>query len=136
MLGAVASEDCWCYKCKKFYTSCVEAAAQAGLVVVDGLYCSKITLECLKKQHHFTISYSKKLHTLSCSDCRREERDEWKEQLRQEELKRNQDYLKKQQELFEKARKCMEDEERTWNTNTTNTSSSSSSTSSMRSYYV
>jgi hypothetical protein len=31
------------------------------------------------------ISYTKKLQTLSCADCRKEEREEWKEQLKKEE---------------------------------------------------
>jgi hypothetical protein len=45
---------------------------------------------------------------LSCSDCRKEEREEWKEQLKQEEIKKNEYYLRQQQELFEQARREME----------------------------
>ena len=82
-----------------------------------GLYKNKITLLCDKKSHEFTISYSKKLNSLGCAECRKEEREEWKEQLKQQEILRNQEYLKKQQELFIKARQEMEHEE----TNTTNT---------------
>ena len=64
---AATSDDCsWCYKCNKFYQQCEEVAASAGLVVVDGLYSSKINLVCLKRNHTFSISYSKKLQTLSC----------------------------------------------------------------------
>ena len=56
---------------------------------------------CDKKHHTFRISYTKKLHTLSCSDCRREEREEWKEHLKNEEQRRNEQYQRKQKELFE-----------------------------------
>lgn len=79
----------WCYKCRKFYNTCKEVAAQHDIIVVDGLYGSKITLKCDKRHHQFKISYTKKLNTLSCSDCRREEREEWKEKLRLEEQERN-----------------------------------------------
>jgi hypothetical protein len=83
----------WCYKCYNFYQSCVEVATRVGIQVIDGLFSQKITLKCFKKSHGFQISYSKKLNTLSCADCRKEEREEWKEQLKQEELLRNQLYL-------------------------------------------
>jgi hypothetical protein len=89
--------DCceWCYKCKRFFENCKEVAQKVGIVVVEGLYQTKITLLCEKKNHLIKISYSKKLHTLSCSDCRKEEREEWKEQLKQEEARRNEMYQKK-----------------------------------------
>ena len=90
----LASSNDWCYKCKKFYNSCKEVAAKHDIQVVDGLFNSKITLKCQKKAHQFKISYSKKLQTLSCSDCRKEEREEWKEQLKQEEQKKNEFYLR------------------------------------------
>lgn len=77
-------------------------------MVVEGLYNTKITLKCEKKYHQFKISYTKKLNTLTCSDCRKEEREEWKEQLKQEEQRRNEFYQRKQQELFEQARREME----------------------------
>lgn len=77
-------------------------------MVLEGLYDTKISMMCEKKHHVFTISYSKKLHTLSCSECKKEEREEWKEQLRQEEVRRNIEYQQKQKELFEKARIEME----------------------------
>lgn len=35
---AAISDDCWCYKCKKFYETCQEVAAQVGLSVVEGIY--------------------------------------------------------------------------------------------------
>ena len=88
--------DCWCYKCKKFLESCKEVALNSGLQVIEGLFSSKITLRCDKQGHKFKISYSKKLNSLSCSDCRREEREEWKETLRQEEQRRNEVHLLKQ----------------------------------------
>lgn len=103
-----STDDCWCYKCKKFFDTCKEVASANGLRVVEGLYLSKITLSCDRRGHISKISYSKKLNSLSCADCRREEREEWKEQLRQEELRRNEIYTKKQQELFEKAQQEME----------------------------
>ena len=74
-----ATNDDWCYKCRKFFNTCKEVAALNGIMVVEGLYNSKITLKCEKKHHSFKISYTKKLNTLSCSDCRKEEREEWKE---------------------------------------------------------
>jgi hypothetical protein len=43
------------------------------------------------------------LNSLSCADCRKEEREEWKEHLRQEEHQRNEENLRKQRELFEQA---------------------------------
>jgi hypothetical protein len=83
----------WCYKCYNFYQTCIEVATRVGIQVIEGLFSQKITLKCFKKCHSFQISYSKKLNTLSCADCRKEEREEWKEQLKQEELIRNQIYL-------------------------------------------
>lgn len=67
-------------------------ASTVGIIVLDGLFSNKITMMCERKRHTFKISYTKKLHTLSCIDCRREERDEWKEHIKQEELKRNELY--------------------------------------------
>lgn len=107
--GSSATEE-WCYKCRKFFNNCKEVAAEHGIVVVDGLYSTKITLKCEKREHQFKISYTKKLHTLSCSDCRKEEREEWKEQLRQEEQRKNEYYQRQQKELFEQARREMEGE--------------------------
>ena len=101
-------EDEWCYKCKKFFDCTREAASRVGLAVVDGLYQPKIKLLCDKKKHEIRISYTKKLHTLSCGDCRREEREEWKEQLKLEEQQRTEQYQRKQKELFEQARIEME----------------------------
>lgn len=98
----------WCYKCLKFFNTCHEVAALHGISIVDGLYADKITLRCDKRHHLFRISYSKKLQTLSCSDCRREEREEWKEQLKQEEQRKNEFYLRQQRVLFEQARREME----------------------------
>lgn len=83
------SSNEWCYKCKKFYESCQEVAQQHEIRVINGLYGSKISLKCDRKGHEFKISYAKKLNTLSCCDCRREEREEWKAKLRQEEHERN-----------------------------------------------
>lgn len=57
--------------------------------MIEGLYSEKIILCCEARQHQFKISYSKKLNCLSCSECRREEREEWKEHLKQEEDMRN-----------------------------------------------
>jgi hypothetical protein len=85
----------WCYKCRKFFDTCKEAAVANGLRVVDGLYSEKIHLLCDNRGHGFNISYSKKLNSLSCADCRREEREEWKEQLKQEDERRNELYTKK-----------------------------------------
>jgi hypothetical protein len=90
--AAAASCGDWCYKCQKFFNTCKEVAASHGITVVDGLYTERITLKCDKRDHHFRISYSKKLQTLSCSDCRKEEREEWKEQLKQEEQRKNEFY--------------------------------------------
>lgn len=90
--SGVSSDNDWCYKCKNFYNNCQEVAAQHQISVVDGLYSNKITLKCDRRGHQFKISYTKKLNTLSCSDCRREEREEWKEQLKQEEQRKNEYY--------------------------------------------
>jgi hypothetical protein len=96
MKGSRATSDCWCYKCKKFFDTCKEVASTVGIVVLEGLYQNKISMMCDKKHHTFKISYTKKLHTLSCSECRREEREEWKEHLKQEEQRRNADYMRRQ----------------------------------------
>jgi hypothetical protein len=106
--GPRSSTGCWCYKCKKFYDSCKDVATSVGITVLDGLYAIKITMMCDRKHHTFKISYTKKLHTLSCSECKREEREEWKEHLKQEEQRRNEQYQHKQKELFEQARMEME----------------------------
>ena len=101
-------QDEWCYKCRKFYDCCAEVATKVGLLVVDGLYQTKIKLVCEKKEHEIKISYTKKLQTLSCGECRREEREEFKEKLRIEEQRRTEMFERKQKELFEKARIEME----------------------------
>ena len=77
------------------------------------------------------FSSFKKLHTLSCSDCKREEREEWKEHLKQEEQRRNEQYQRRQKELFEQARMEMEQdkpyrEDTRWQSSSTSSSSSSS----------
>jgi hypothetical protein len=89
------SSDSWCPKCKEFYDKCSEAAKLNGLEVISGLYLEKINLRCLDRNHEFKISYSKKLNSLSCADCRKEDREEWKEQLRQEEQQRNEENMRK-----------------------------------------
>lgn len=91
-----ACHEQWCSKCRKFYLTCKEVALENGLEVVGGLFSSKILLRCEKRSHQFKISYSKKLNSLSCAECRKEEREEWKEQLRQEELRRNEQQTRKQ----------------------------------------
>jgi len=45
------------------------------------------------------------LQTLSCGDCRREEKEEWKERLRREEQEREEELQRQQQRLFEEASK-------------------------------
>lgn len=97
------SSDSWCTKCQEFYDKCTQAASENGLHVVSGLYNDKISIFCNLRNHEFKVSYSKKLNSLSCADCRKEEREEWKERLRLEEQQRTEDNLRKQRELFEKA---------------------------------
>ena len=104
------SQDEWCYKCKKFFDCCKDVADQHDIKVVNGLYSSKITLKCDKRGHEFKISYAKKLNSLSCCDCRREEREEWKAKLRQEEIDRNEMFERQQRELFEQAKRDMDKE--------------------------
>ena len=97
------TSDSWCTKCQEFYEKCTLAASDNGLRVVSGLYNDKISICCNLRNHEFKVSYSKKLNSLSCADCRKEEREEWKENLRLEEQQRTEDNLRKQRELFEKA---------------------------------
>lgn len=97
------SSDSWCTKCQEFYDKCTQAASENGLHVVSGLYNDKISICCNLRNHEFKVSYSKKLNSLSCADCRKEEREEWKERLRLEEQQRTEDNLRKQRELFDKA---------------------------------
>ena len=95
----VAVEDftsySWCTKCQEFYEKCTLAASDNGLRVVSGLYNDKISICCNLRNHEFKVSYSKKLNSLSCADCRKEEREEWKENLRLEEQQRTEDNLRK-----------------------------------------
>lgn len=72
----------WCAKCHKFFGQCQEVAQANNLRVIEGLFSEKITLCCERRAHLFKITYSKKLSNLSCSECRKEEREEWKDQLR------------------------------------------------------
>ena len=44
----------------------------------------RLTIEC-KNKHIFTISYSKKLSSLNCIECRMNEKNELKEKIRIEE---------------------------------------------------
>ena len=76
------SDDSWCNKCQEFYQNCSEVAQENGLRVECGLYQEKISLKCNSRNHEFKISYQKKLNSLFCSDCRKEDREEWKEHLR------------------------------------------------------
>ncbi len=97
----------WCYKCQKFYESCSEVAAAAGLEIISQMYDESIILRCFKRGHRFSINYNKKLQTLACADCKRAEREEWKEQIKAEEAERNERYRQYQQTLFEQAKSEM-----------------------------
>lgn len=65
-------------------------------------------MRCDARGHEHQITYNKKLVHLSCLECRREEREAWKEKIRQEEEKANLIYAQMQADLFEKARREME----------------------------
>ena len=53
-----------------------------------GLYSPYIRIRCAANNHEFEISYAKKLHCISCLDCRKLERETVKQQLRDEESMR------------------------------------------------
>ena len=73
------SDEAWCYKCRKFFDSCKVAAKETLIMVIDGLFKEKITMKCEARGHMIKIGYSKKLNSLQCAECRKEEREEWKE---------------------------------------------------------
>lgn len=119
--------DIWCYKCWRYYEQCREVARQVGVVVVSKPFGNSIELRCEKRGHKFAISYSKKLRTLTCSDCKKQEKDELKEQLRREEERRNEELEKKQKELFEKARQAAMEENQRQSSSSSSSSNSSNS---------
>ncbi len=77
-----------------------------NLNVLGGLFEEKMNIRC-QQGHEFDIPYSKKLSAFGCAVCKKNEREQWKESLRQEEKRRQEENLRRQERLFEEARKEM-----------------------------
>ena len=103
-------DDAWCTKCLDYFSQTVKIGNLNGLRVVGGLYASHILLLCKKSNHMFVISYNRKLTPLSltCSDCKKQERVEQKKQAQIQEEQRAKFMEEKQQHLFDQAkRECI-----------------------------
>lgn len=103
-------DDSWCTKCLEYFNQTMKIGNCNNLRVVGGLYASHILLLCKKSQHMFAISYNRKLTPLSltCSDCKKQERVEQRKQAQIQEEQRAKFLEEKQQDLFDKAkRECI-----------------------------
>jgi len=59
------------------------------LSIIDGLYRKELRVHCNKaKNHSFNLKFGKKLQNLSCHVCMKEQKEQWKQQLKQEEERR------------------------------------------------
>ena len=56
----VVARCTWCNKCAKYYGKVKAICVRQGCDVISGLHQKRITLNCRKSSHSFTISYSKK----------------------------------------------------------------------------
>lgn len=99
------SDENWCKKCFDYYNSCIGMANLNNLKVIGGLYQRHIHLSCMAKSHSFSIGYNRKMNasTLSCQDCKQDERDLQQQKAFQEEKERTEFLANKQQELFRQA---------------------------------
>jgi hypothetical protein len=105
-----AIQNCdWCTKCKNFLNKTNEVAVRKEMQVIDGLYGTEITLSC-KRNHHFTISYQKKLTYLSCLECQRIDKSEQRQ--REVEFENEQKELTRQMQerMFAQAKLNMEEQ--------------------------
>lgn len=74
----------WCNKCTKFYARVKSLSLKLKLNFLGGLFQKRILLNCQKSNHHFSITYSKKLEQINCLKCRLDEKELHKDQLRRE----------------------------------------------------
>eukprot|EP00351_Strombidinopsis_sp_SopsisLIS2011_P006259 CAMPEP_0116887460 /NCGR_PEP_ID=MMETSP0463-20121206/21953_1 /TAXON_ID=181622 /ORGANISM="Strombidinopsis sp, Strain SopsisLIS2011" /LENGTH=124 /DNA_ID=CAMNT_0004550189 /DNA_START=1020 /DNA_END=1394 /DNA_ORIENTATION=+ len=72
----------WCTRCLKFYQAAVQAAYRSNLIILDGLYRKELTIQCKSSKHLFNLKFGKKLQNLSCYVCVREQKEQWKQQLK------------------------------------------------------
>lgn len=102
---------CWCPKCEEFYSACKTIAKQAGFRLDGKIYSKTLNFKCAESKHCMPVSYNKRIsQSLSCSDCKREQKEAIKEKLRQEEEQQSKYISQMQEEMFRKAREEMERE--------------------------
>jgi len=80
--------ETWCTRCEELYTDFQGIAQNSDLTLVGKLYSKKLSFKCKAKGHLIKISdCSKRLHQrrISCADCRKDEREAVKREMREEE---------------------------------------------------
>lgn len=112
--AAPSSDSSWCQKCEVFWRTCNAQARDNGFKLIGGVYAAKLSFSCPEKGHLTKISYSRRLNAgpLSCSACKKEERDAQKNILRAEEERQNAHLAEMQEEMFRQAQAAMDDQMR------------------------
>jgi hypothetical protein len=72
-----------------------DVSEKSNMAVIGGLYKSHISLKCLRRGHSLKLNFRKKLTSISCLECKRMEREEWKDQIRKEEQIKDKENEKK-----------------------------------------
>lgn len=72
----------WCTKCLKFYQAAMQAAYRNNLTILEGLYRKELRIQCKVSKHQFNLKFGKKLQNLSCHVCMKEQKEQWKQQLK------------------------------------------------------
>lgn len=85
------SRDQWCPKCESFYLNCQKTAAKSGFKLSGKIFSTNLSFKCPEKKHPTKISYNRRLTScpLICTQCRKEERENAKIQMLEEEERHN-----------------------------------------------
>jgi hypothetical protein len=91
---ASPSREQWCPKCESFYLNCQKTATKSGFKLSGKIYSINLGFKCPEKKHLTKISYNRRLTScpLVCTLCRKEEIENAKIQMREEE-ERHSTYL-------------------------------------------
>lgn len=104
---------CWCPKCEEFYSACKQIAKSSGFRLSGKLFSKDLSFRCPAANHCVPILNFKKVSaTLSCAECKKDQREAFKQKLKQEEEEQRKYISQKQEEMFRKAREEMEREMR------------------------
>ena len=97
----------WCSKCQKYESRVRSLEDLKQFNLLGGLYTNQLHLQCKRRGHHYSISYSKKLEHICCQTCKQQDFELHKELLRKQELLEAEKSRKKQEILFAQARQKM-----------------------------